>query len=277
MAKIRTLEFLPEIFKTSTNAQFLGATLDQLVNEPSTQMQGYVGSKFGYGVNAKDYYVTEPNATRTDYQLAPGVAFLNENQSTAKDFVSYPELIDALKLKGGVTLDNSRLFKSEFYSWDSFTDLDKLINFNQYYWIPEGPPVVSVSSATVFAETDYVVSDVGNAYNIRSVNSLTSSLNPTLTLLRGGTYRFAINQDSQFWIQGVPGTSGLEGAQDTRQILGVNNNGANTGYVTFTVPSREAQNEFLFPGSNNVGVVSTKLFSEVNGLTVSEVGNIDGV
>ena len=130
MARIRTLQFLPEIFKTSTNAQFLGATLDNLVNNPSTtQMQGYVGSKFGYGVNAKDYYVTEPNATRTDYQLAPGVAFLNENQSTAKDFLSYPELIDALKLSGGVVNDNNRLFNSEFYSWDSFTNLDKLINF----------------------------------------------------------------------------------------------------------------------------------------------------
>ena len=137
--------------------------------------------------------------------------------------------------------------------------------------------LVSVSSATVFAETDYVVSDVGNAYNIRSVNSLTSALNPTLTLLRGGTYRFAVNQDSQFWIQGVPGVTGLDGAQNTREILGVNNNGASTGYVTFTVPSREAQNEFLFPGNNTVSVVSTKLFSEVNGLTVSQVGNIDGV
>jgi len=278
MAKIRTLEFLPEIFKTSTNAQFLGATLDQLVNEPSTQtLQGYVGSKFGYGVNAKDYYVTEPNKTRTDYQLSPGTTFLNENQSTAKDFVSYPELIDALKLKGGVTLDNSRLFKSEFYSWDSFTDLDKLINFNQYYWIPEGPPAVTIASATVFSESDYIVTDTSNAYSIKALGAASGSLNPTLTLLRGGSYRFAVNQKTQFWIQGVPGTSGLEGAQDTRQILGVNNNGANTGYVTFTVPSREAQNEFLFPGSNNVGVVSTKLFSEVNGLTVSEVGNIDGV
>ena len=61
-----------------------------------------------------------------------------------------------LNLKVGVTLDNSRLFKSEFYSWDSFTDLDKLINFNQYYWIPEGPPAVTVASATVFSESDYI-------------------------------------------------------------------------------------------------------------------------
>jgi hypothetical protein len=98
MPRIRTLEFLPEIFKTSTNAQFLGATLDQLVNPPKTErIQGYVGSKFGNGINANDYYVTEPNATRTDYQLSPGVAFLNNNQSTAKDFLSYPELIDAIK------------------------------------------------------------------------------------------------------------------------------------------------------------------------------------
>ena len=278
MARIRTLQFLPEIFKTSTNAQFLGATLDNLVNNPSTtKMQGYVGSKFGYGVNAKDYYVTEPNATRTDYQLAPGVAFLNENQSTAKDFLSYPELIDALKLSGGVVDDNNRLFNSEFYSWDSFTNLDKLINFTQYYWIPEGPPVVSVSSATVFAETDYVVSDVGNAYNIRSVNSLTSALNPTLTLLRGGTYRFAVNQDSQFWIQGVPGVTGLDGAQNTREVLGVNNNGASQGFVTFTVPQRNAQDQYLFPGNNLVDVVSNELFSDINGKTLSEIGNIDGV
>jgi len=278
MARIRTLEFLPEIFKTSTNAQFLGATLDQLVNEPKTQtLQGYVGSKFGNGVNAKDYYVTEPNKTRTDYQLAPGTAFLNKNQSTAKDFLTYPELIDALQLKGGVTLDNSRLFNSQFYSWDSFTDLDKLINFNQYYWIPEGPPAVTIASATVFSESDYIVTDTSNAYSIKALGAASGSLNPTLTLLRGGSYRFAVNQETQFWIQGVPGITGLDGAQNTRKILGVNNNGANTGYVTFTVPTREAQNEFLFPGSNTVGVVSKKLFSEVNGLTVSQVGNIDGV
>ena len=58
--RIRTLDFLPEIFKTTTNSQFLVATLDQLVAQPNTQkIQGYIGSKFGYGVNANDYYVLE--------------------------------------------------------------------------------------------------------------------------------------------------------------------------------------------------------------------------
>ena len=50
MARIRTLNFLPEIFQTPTNNEFLSATLDRLVNDPETvRVQGYVGSKFGMG------------------------------------------------------------------------------------------------------------------------------------------------------------------------------------------------------------------------------------
>jgi hypothetical protein len=31
MARVRSVEFLPEIFQTPVNAQFLAATLDQLI------------------------------------------------------------------------------------------------------------------------------------------------------------------------------------------------------------------------------------------------------
>ena len=154
--RIRTLNFLPEIFKTPTNSQFLNATLDQIVDQPNTKrIQGYIGSRFGYGVNAKNYYVTEPTKTRTDYQLEPGVVFLKKDTNTAQDFISYPGIIDGLKLEGAVTGDNNRLFTSEFYSWDSFTELDKIINFNQYYWIPDGPEAVTVSTETVYNATDF--------------------------------------------------------------------------------------------------------------------------
>ena len=44
---------------------------------------------FGYGINAKDHYVTEPTKTRVDYQLDPGVVFTNPNETTANDFISY--------------------------------------------------------------------------------------------------------------------------------------------------------------------------------------------
>ena len=283
-SRIRTLNFLPDVFQTPTNAQFLAATLDQIVAQPETKrIEGYIGTKFGYGINAKDYYVTEPTKTRRDYQLDPGVVFTKTNESVAKDFISYPGIIDALKLEGGVTDDNNRLFNSQFYSWDSFTNLDKVINYNQYYWIPEGPARVVVSNETVYYANDYAVYDLPNGYNIIPLTSADSlgSTNPTLTLLRGGTYTFAVNQDSQFWIQGEPGVTGFSNTQpnvQTRDVLGVNNNGASQGIVTFTVPPKNAQDEYNFPGNNLVSLVSNLPFAQVNGYRISDLTNgIDGV
>lgn len=95
--RIRTLNFLPEIFQTKTNSQFLNATLDQIVAQPNTKkIEGYIGSKLGYNINANDYYVVEPTKQRQDYQLEPGVVFTKENESTAYDFISYPGILDSL-------------------------------------------------------------------------------------------------------------------------------------------------------------------------------------
>ena len=280
-SRIRTLDFLPEIFKTTTNSQFLAATLDQLVAQPNVKkIQGYIGSKFGYGVNATDRYVTEPTKTRTDYQLDPGVIFLKENNSTAKDFISYPGIIDALSLEGGLTADNNRLFNSQFYSWDSFTNLDTIINFNQYYWLPEGPERVIVASNIVYNEENFIVQPEANYYLISSESLANPSANPTLTLLRGGQYTFTVNQLTQFWIQGVPGVTGLSPTErnvQTRDVYGVTNNGATNGVVTFNVPQKNALDDFIFPGDNTVDVVSTLPFDQVNGALVNEIGGIDGV
>jgi len=279
--RIRTLNFLPEIFKTPTNAQFLAATLDQLVSQPNTKkIEGYVGSKFGYGINANDYYVTEPTKIRTDYQLEPGVAFLKENDTTATDFISYPGIIDSLKLEGALTDNNNRLFNSEFYSWDSFTNLDKIINFNQYYWLPTGPERVVVATDIVYNSAAYVVQSLSNEYLISSETLTTPSSNPSLTLLRGGTYTFTVNQNSQFWIQGAPGVTGYSPTQrnvQTRDVYGVTNNGAENGIVTFTVPQKDALNEYNFPLGPSIGVISTLPFSQVNGALVNDIGGIDGV
>jgi len=280
--RIRTLNFLPEIFQTPTNSQFLRASLDQLVVQPeSTQTEGFVGSKFGYGINAKDYYVTEPTKVRKDYQLDPGVIFTKPDESTAKDFISYPGIIDALKMDGGLVNNNDRLFQSQFYSWDSFSNLDKLINFNQYYWLPVGPAPVVVSTETVFNSNDYIVSDVENGYIVNTIlGTGSSTVNPTLTLLRGGTYTFSVNQNSGFWIQGAPGVTGYSSTQpnlQTRDVLGVNNNGATQGVVTFTVPFKDAQSRYDLPGNISTGVVSSIPFSKINGAKVKGFAGIDGV
>ena len=279
--RIRTLDFLPEIFKTPTNAQFLSATLDQLTSQPNTKkIQGYIGSKFGYGVNPNNYYVTEPTKTRTDYQLEPGVVFTNQSETNAKDFISYPGILDALKLQGGITDNNDRLFNSQFYSWDPVVDLDKIINFNQYYWLPAGPPAVNISTTIIYNSVNYLVQNQADSYLISSNIEPTGTVNPTLTLLRGGTYTFTVNQNSQFWIQGAPGITGYSPTQpnlQTRDVYGVSNNGAEYGVITFQVPEKNALDQYNFPTGPTVDVISTLPFSQVNGALVSTLGGIDGV
>lgn len=274
--KVRTLDFLPEVFRTETNAQFLNSTLDVLTQQPNfNRVEGFIGGKYGYAVEPTDRYVLEPTKAREDYQLDPAVVFLKKDTQTAQDFITYPGILDALKNQGAIINNNERLFENQFYSWDSFVDLDKIVNYSQYYWIPNGPDAVSVSTETVFLNQEYFVEKTTNGFQFRNL----VGNNPTLTLLRGGTYEFEVDQRGGFWIQGAPGVTGqgLQPNINTRDVLGVTNNGISQGTVTFTVPAKTAQQQYDFPGNNTVDLLTTLQFDDINGQTVATIGNIDGV
>jgi hypothetical protein len=126
MARVRSVDFLPEIFQTPVNKQFLGATLDQLIQEPSFQKtQGFVGRRVGPGVNANDRYVIEPTKSRNEYQLEPGVIGIEPESSNIRDAITYPGIGDALKLQGAFTDNANRLYTSDYYTWDPFVDFDR--------------------------------------------------------------------------------------------------------------------------------------------------------
>ena len=51
----RSVDFLPEIFRTPANQQFLAATLDQLTQEARfNRREGFIGRSVGPGVNPED-------------------------------------------------------------------------------------------------------------------------------------------------------------------------------------------------------------------------------
>jgi len=289
VTQVRTLNFLPEIFQTKSNQQFLKATLDQLVQQPNIQrIQGYVGRRFEYGINPNSSYVTEPNKIRTDYQLEPGVVFTNTDTSVAKDFITYPGLVDALTTVGSPTNNHSNLFSNEFYSWDSFIDLDKMSNFSQYYWLVDGPDPVPVTTAYIDTVADYAVNlNQFTSYSFSKNNILITEANPTITVVRGGTYTFNVNQSSQFYIQTSAGISGTDPYRDnvsSREVYGVVNNGATQGTVTFNVPLNDAQDSETYTGDNKVDLICTIPFNEIHGKRLNELtllgafsGSIDGV
>ena len=289
MATVRSVDFLPEIFQTDANKQFLRATLDQLIQEPQYQKtQGFIGRTVGPGVNPNDRYVVEPTATRANYQLEPGVVSLKPGTSKIKDTITYPGINDAVTYQGGNGQRPDRLYSSEYYSWDPFVDFDTFVNFSQYFWVPEGPPVVEVFSGGVPITDNFVVTRENGVYSFSGLNGdnptvelvrggsytfqvaqnnketvnlrvrntgsnayiIDAQSNPTLTLVRGNTYVFnlTLNGIFPFWIKTQPTT----GIGDTYNN-GVTRNGATAGLVTFTVP-QDAPNTLYYASENQINM-----------------------
>ena len=281
----KTLTFLPSIFETETNDKFLNATLDQLVTEPNlVAINGYVGRKFTPGYEGITSYIREPSTLRADYQLEPTTVVKNETDDSVDFYGTYPELLQKIQFFGGNVADPNRLFSSEYYTYDPKIDLDKFINFGQYYWLPDGPNTVEVTQGTASTDLTYYVypDNSANVYNFSEYQTVS---NPDIVLVRGGTYTFQVNQNGKpFWIQTDPGLSGRQidnNNLSSREILGVSNNGANVGAITFTVPSADAQDVYVNANVvQNVTFVTTLKYSQIDQQLLSNVsalGGLDGV
>ena len=279
MANTRSVDFLPEIFQTDANKQFLAATLDQLIQEPNfRKTQGFIGRTVGPGINPNDKYVVEPTATRANYQLEPGIVSLVPDTDTIKNAITYPGLNDAVGFQGGDGNRPDRLYSSEYYTWDPFVDFDTFINFSQYYWIPNGPNAVDVAATGIASTDSFIVTTNNDAYNFSGV----LGDDPVIEMVRGGSYTFQVSD--QFWIQSAPGISGKIPATpniSSRDVYGVANNGISSGTVVFNAPLKNAQSYYY--NLNSVGAIdllTTLKFDQINNQSVAQFnatyGGIDG-
>lgn len=285
MATVRSVDFLPEIFQTEANKQFLRATLDQLIQEPNfRKTQGFIGRTVGPGVDPNDKYVVEPSTVRADYQLEPGVVSLIPDTDTIKNVITYPGLNDAIGFQGGDNTRPDRLYSSEYYTWDPFIDFDSFVNFSQYFWVPEGPAAVDVAATGVPTTDNFVVTRENGVYTFSGLNSN----NPVIELVRGGSYTFQVSQNAKETVNYRVRNSGsaaylidfqnnptltlargntyvfnltLNGVypfwiktqpttgEGDAYTSGVSRNGSATGLVTFTVP-QDAPDTLYYAAQN---------------------------
>jgi hypothetical protein len=128
MAIRKSIELLPSVFRTDVNEKFLSATVDQLISEPALKnLYGYIGRKFAPTYKNSDSYVIEDSLDRQYYQLEPST-IIKDASGEITFFSSYIDLLNKIKYYGGLTEDHSRLFASEYYSFDPKISYDKLIN-----------------------------------------------------------------------------------------------------------------------------------------------------
>lgn len=281
MALRKSSVLLPQVFQTDKNKKFLNATVDQFITEPSqTRLNGFIGRKFASNYVAGDNYITEISDDRENYQLEPAVVYRNQRNEVLS-VSPYVDVLNSIRYHNGEIENQNDLFSQEYYNWTGFTDIDKLVNYGEYFWLPNGPDTVQIFSNTVDSERSYLVNRTSSGYYF---DSSSDTLLPTLYLARGGSYQFTINQPSKFWIQtqiGTSGVSNLQGNLSTREIVGVENNGIESGTLIFNVPKADAQ--VFFTNMNTVSEVdfATDLtYSQVNRAVVSvlleQYGGLDG-
>jgi len=196
---IKSINLLPEFLKTDKNSKFLASTLDQLINPAQLErIDGYIGSTQTVNYNASsDIYISETTQLRRNYQLEPACV-IKDSLGTVNDVIGIDDLTNEIVLNGGYSDNFDRLYRSNFYSYNPHIDWDKFLNYQNYYWLVNGPD-------------DVVINNTGTqALNI-ATNILTTSsyIYNGINLLNGMKVRFLGNifpeyyRDQDFFVEGV--------------------------------------------------------------------------
>ena len=175
--KVSSVSLLPEFLKTERNKKFLTSTLDQLIQKPQLErIDGYVGSIDTPTYNSTaDIYISNGQP----YQLDPAL-IIYDNLGNIKNIQGYDDLLNELQSHGANTTNLDYLFRTDAYSYNAHIDWDKLVNYQNYYWLPRGPELLTVTTEYLDVEVD-----VEGKENV-SVEVLTTDGSSTLTKLSNG-------------------------------------------------------------------------------------------
>jgi hypothetical protein len=278
----RTVQHLPAFYRTDTNQRFLSSTLDPLVQKGQLErLDGFIGRQDAYTRQITDRYIGATSRDRFAYQLEPAVTYTDRDTTSVnpEDQVkftgTYDDYINQIRYLGGKVNNHDRLNKETVYSWNPAIDYDKLINYREYYWIPEGLSVIEIDSVGPSAVAEYKV----EAYSDNSgweFPHRENEKNPIITLYRGNTYKFDVDAVGHpFWIMTEPYKSkvSVDGSTSTIFDTGVTNNGADKGTVTFTVPTTGAPDTLYYQCGNHDAMYGILQIKDATATTVIDPAN----
>jgi len=82
----------------------------------------------------QDFFLPEIDYTRQNYQLEPVLTTKDIDTAEITNALFYDDTIKTLSIEGSNVDNHNRLFKSKAYSWAPPIDIDKFINYENYYW-----------------------------------------------------------------------------------------------------------------------------------------------
>ena len=274
----RSVEHLPSFYRTDTNERFLSSTLDQLIQPGKLlRLDGYIGRRDSYTRLTTDKFIESGIIDRDSYQLEPTVTYTDKDTSSinpedqVKFSATYDDYINQIKFFGGDVTNHDRLNNEKIYSWDPAIDFDKLINYREYYWLPEGPNPILVGNNGPNTVSEIKVTHTGQgAYNFSIYPGLD---NPSITLSRGNTYKFILDLSGHpFYIMTEPFKTGVAADGSTSVIYntGVTGNGTEKGTLVFTVPTNAPDVLYYQCGNHQAmqGIFTIRTISEATKIDV---------
>ena len=233
----RTIQHLPAFYRTDSNTRFLSSTLDPLIQKGALErLDGFIGRQDAYTRKPTDTYISATDRDRFAYQLEPAVTYTDRDTTSVnpEDQVkftgTYDDYINQIKFFGGKVDNHDRLNKEKVYSWNPAIDYDKLVNYREYYWMPEGPNAIEIDSVGPSAVAEYKVEvwpADGSSTGAWNLLHRENERNPIVTLYRGNTYKFNVNAKGHpLWIMTEPYKDKLsaDGSTSTLYTTGVTNN-----------------------------------------------------
>jgi hypothetical protein len=133
MANFDLTKLLPKRYRDKTIDTLVKSLFNQhLTKDDSIPLFGYAGSPTQKEVNSQDIYLTERDLERQINQLEP---IVYAKHAAEEKTIAWADLVQKLVLMG-VPYDQV----SSWLTTDSFNlvppiDLDKFVNYNEYYWI----------------------------------------------------------------------------------------------------------------------------------------------
>jgi hypothetical protein len=126
---------LPAVHQTDTIKRFFSSSANHLFKPGTGQpINGYIGEQPSYYDPSQDYYIVESTPGRQFYQLEPSMVGTDAS-GNIDSLLFYPDIVNQLRFQGALVGNHNRLFEQDYYSWCPPIDLDKLINYREYYWV----------------------------------------------------------------------------------------------------------------------------------------------
>jgi hypothetical protein len=143
MAQRQFIKQLPVVQQTTTLQKFFNATVDQVFQPGQLQnVNAFIGRKPSYYNANTDFYKPEYDAERAFYQLEPTMVSADTSGVT-QDLLFYMDVVNNLRYQGALVNNHERLFETDYYTWCPPINLDMLENYRNYYWLPDGPPIMT--------------------------------------------------------------------------------------------------------------------------------------